>query len=216
MARAPREMMVMIGMRSITVLSCFLLSRSIAFADDETFGESPVAHSHFSLGLGLGRVVRAGDSPNGTDYVWSVQYGARIATHFIIGGTAVGTGSIASPVRKDQFRAFLLTVRYTPWADTIALPGPRTSLFRLFDPRSVFVQLEAGAMVRFRTVFDSEDDSSTRLRPVVGLSLGWLPYQGRDYALGFSLRADVARFDGEEVATMQMQLVAQLGSVRPF
>lgn len=140
------------------------------------------------LGVGLGQVSRLSDVPPTDFSAWSFQYGQRLGRGFHLVEQAEVFS--ASGTGLEDYAAFSLGIRWRPFEPrprwrppNVVVPG------RQDDWTALYVKANVGLGLRIRT------DDEVVYAPVGVFALGYQPIQGVDWAFGFEVREQVARYD---------------------
>jgi hypothetical protein len=187
--------------RCITVAVGLLATTAVdlAAADPDVVEEhSPLRESFASVGTGYMRDEEPGDRLEEKYVV--LQLGQRLTKNLVLVEQGLFSWEEAKNVGPTMIREnrMVLTagLRWTPFRPAPNL-GTLWAPWRYYDPKAVYVRAGVGVDIRDRTTFAAMKTTTQLTGPVAELAIAWLPLQGRDYALGYEVRAAAARHDGD-------------------
>ena len=164
-----------------------------------TARESPLGGSFLALGQGLTREA-------GVDgVVTALQLGQALTQKVQL----IEDITVVSP---DDRATLALGIRWCLLCSgEITMLAPSPMPYRFFVRSSLYVKAKLGVSLRDQPVDQpASGRSATSVGPMAAASLGWLPMQGLDYAIGLELTGSAARHDASNVYGLDLMFVVQV------
>ena len=172
----------------------------------------PPVHTFLALGFGFGRWTKANDVHTGGGHGVTLQLGQRLVPglHLV---EEVHLSYGANAELAETHDSLLIGVRWMPFRGDRHVAGRRPWLapVDVVSWTSIYVKATVGAADRAWYPHGTDADDST-WAPAVNAALGWLPLQGRAWALGAEYRHQIAWPDGDLQRDWAFVLLTQVSN----
>jgi hypothetical protein len=176
-----------------------------AVSDDE-----PQVHKFLILGWGMGGWSRLSNAAPSAGQVVTLQVGQRLRPRLHLVeevDLVVGGAYSPDPTVTEDHGSLLVGVRWSPFRSSRRAAPPSFIPGRYGAPLAFYLRAAIGAGFNERATLTND---SVRWSPIVSAALGYLPAQGRDWALGMELREQVMHFSEGFQRDWAFVLIAQL------
>ena len=159
-----------------------------------------------SLGLGRGGASRVGDAAAFSGTAVRLQVGQRLAhgLHLIEDFDENSAESLTLFDTSERQSSIAAGLRWSPFER-----DPKRGNLGYLDKRAFYVDGLVGAADRVRV---TEGDQVSTWAPMASVAIGWVPWQGLDWSLGYEVREQVSRFDGQFQFGWQVLIVTHLNA----
>jgi hypothetical protein len=169
-------------------------------------------HRFFIIGVGFGGWSRLSTLPPNGGSAFSFQLGQRLwqGLHLVEQVDVIGPAFSSDAGLREDHGALLVGIRWTPFhSERRLVPGSKPFPNEYLDFLALYARLSLGAGVTERSTPTSH---ATIWLPTGSAALGYLPLQGRDWALGYEARLALTHFNEGFQRDWDLMIVAQLSN----